>query len=70
MRIRRWSRAAQKYAENAGVAEREDDELYDLLIYMLSKHWYDNREAVVMSNRTSDPKLLPLGVNALVHQLR
>ena len=58
--------AAQRYFANAGVPEPAGgDPLYDLGIYMLAVHYYDNRG--VSGDRTEQ---LPFGVNSIIHQLR
>lgn len=36
-------RAAIAYGEAAGVAERRDNELYDLYVYAAALHFFDNR---------------------------
>lgn len=58
--------AAQRYFENAGVPEPQvPDPLYDMGIYMLAVHYYDNRGA--SGDRTEQ---LPFGVNSIINQLR
>lgn len=37
--------AAKLYLENAGVPEREDDELYNLVIKMLVSSMYENKSS-------------------------
>ena len=38
-------KAAKLYLENAGVPEREDDELYNLVIKMLVSSMYENKSS-------------------------
>lgn len=58
--------AAIRYFENAGVPEPyQEDPLYDLGIYMLSTHYYDNRG--VLGDKTDE---LPFGVGSIILQLR
>lgn len=60
--------AAKNYALHAGVTEPESDSpLYDLLIYMLACHWYDNRGVQTVGSNVND---LSLSVNSLILQLR
>lgn len=57
--------AAQRYFDGAGVpAPAEDDPLYDLGIYMLAVHYYDNRGGV--GDKTEE---LPFGVGSIIRQL-
>ena len=57
--------AAIRYFENAGVPEPyQEDPLYDLGIYMLSVHYYDNRGA--LGDKTAE---LPFGVGSIIRQL-
>lgn len=58
--------AAQVWLENAGVARMTDNRLYDMAVYMLATHYYDNR-GVVAENGTDH---VPLGVFSIMHQLR
>lgn len=58
--------SAQRWLENAGVARREDDALYDWAVYMLATHYYDNR-GVVLEGGTVE---IPMGVTSIMHQLR
>lgn len=57
--------AAQRYFANAGVpAPESENPLYDLGIYMLSVHYYDNRGA--LGDKTAE---LPFGVGSIIRQL-
>lgn len=58
--------AATDYFRGAGVKDPIGDmPLYDLGIYMLATHYYDNRGAM------GDPAAaLPYGVNSIINQLR
>ena len=58
--------AAQLYLENAGVARRENNALYDQAVYMLATHYLDNK-GVVAENGTAE---IPMGVTSIMHQLR
>lgn len=58
--------AAQQYLENAGVPRYENDKLYDLAVYQLGVHYFDNR-GVMAEGGVSE---IPMGVNAIMHQLR
>lgn len=58
--------AAKQWFENAGVPEPETkNELYDLGVYMLAVHYFDNRGAI-----GKDDVNLPFGVFSIMHQLR
>lgn len=60
--------AAMRYFENAGVPPPQtgkEDPLYDLGVYQLATHYYDNRG---VSDDQQSP--MPYGVNAIIHQLR
>ena len=57
--------AAVRYFKNAGVpAPEEDDPLYDMGIYQLAVHYYDNRGA---TGEQQAP--LPFGVSSIIRQL-
>lgn len=57
--------AAIQYFENAGVpAPAQNSPLYDIGIYQLAVHYYDNRGAV--GDRA---ELLPFGVGSIIRQL-
>lgn len=57
--------AAQRYFANSGVPVPEnEDPLYDLGIYMLAVHYYDNRGGV--GDKTAE---LPFGVCSIIRQL-
>ncbi len=57
--------AAIRYFKNAGVpAPEEYDPLYDMGIYQLAVHYYDNRGATGEKRET-----LPFGVNSIIRQL-
>ena len=59
--------AAMRWFANAGVPEPEaKNELYDLGVYMLAVHYFDNRGAIGKSDDTQ----LPFGVFSIMHQLR
>lgn len=58
--------AAMQWLENAGVTRREDNALYDMGVYMLATHYFDNR-GVVSENSNQQ---IPLGVFSIMHQLR
>ena len=58
--------AAKEWLEKAGVQEREGSALYDLAVYQLGTHYYDNRG--VISENGSDQ--VPMGVFSIMHQLR
>lgn len=58
--------AAKQWFQNAGVPEPEErNELYDLGVYMLAVHYFDNRGAI-----GTEDKNLPFGVFSIMHQLR
>ncbi len=58
--------AAQTWFEGAGVPEpAEPNRLYDLGVYMLAVHYFDNRG--VIGGKDSE---LPMGVWSIMHQLR
>ena len=65
--IEAYLAAAREYAHNAGIPERRNSRLYDLLVYMLACHWYDNRGVQVIG---SGVESLSKSVDALVLQLR
>ncbi len=57
--------AAQRYFANAGVpAPESENPLYDLGIYMLAVHYYDNRGGV--GDKTAE---LPFGIGSIIRQL-
>lgn len=58
--------AAQVWLENAGVARMEDNRLYDMAVYQLATHFFDNR-GVVAEGGVNE---VPLGVFSIMHQLR
>ena len=58
--------AAQQYLENAGVPRYENDKLYDLAVYQLGVHYFDNRGVMAEGSAAE----IPMGVNAIMHQLR
>ena len=62
--------AAEIYLQNAGVgAERmQDDPLYDIAVYMLATHFFDQRGLVDTS--TGKAAEIPYGVTVLINQLR
>lgn len=58
--------AAERYLVNAGVlVPTEEDPLYDLCVYQLAVHYYDNRGAL-----SDKAEQLPFGVTSIIHQLR
>lgn len=58
--------AAERYLFNAGVpAPTEENPLYDLCVYQLAVHYYDNRGAA-----GDKVEQLPFGVGSIIHQLR
>ena len=59
--------AAMRALESAGVNQREGDALYDLAVYQLATHYYDNRGVMV---ENGSPAQIPLGLQGIVHQLR
>ena len=58
--------AAQNYLENEGVPRLADDKLYDLAVYQLAVHFFDNK-GVIAEGGTAE---IPMGPNAIMHQLR
>lgn len=65
--------AAQEWYKNAGVDAPPDDAasaLYDLGVYMLALHYYDNRGRGSGSFARQDVTELPQGVFSILHQLR
>ena len=61
--------SAIHWFENAGVdAHHTADPLYELGVYMLALHWYDNRGAI--GTASTDNRELPYGVMTIMHQLR
>ncbi len=58
--------AAERYLVNAGVpVPTEENPLYDLCVYQLAVHYYDNRGAL-----GDKAEQLPFGVTSIIHQLR
>lgn len=58
--------AAIRYFQGAGVPTPEnDDPLYDMGIYQLATHYYDNRGAA-----GDNLALLPFAVNSIINQLK
>lgn len=58
--------AAQEWFRGAGVDPPDNDNaLYDIGIYMLALHYYDQRG--VVGDKIAE---LPLGVMSIMHQLR
>lgn len=58
--------AAVKWFENAGVPHLPDNPLYDLGVYQLATHYFDNRGVIAEGSAAQ----LPLGIFAIMHQLR
>ena len=58
--------AAKEYLANAGVKERLQSPLYDLAVYMLTMHWYDNRGVQVIGQVRGE---IQMGVRSIIHQL-
>jgi len=58
--------ASKKYVEGAGVPEQQDNELYDVLVYMIALNWYENR-GVATGDRIND---IPFGATNILLQLR
>ena len=56
---------AETYLKNAGVTCSYENSLYLLVVKMLVKHWYDNREIL-----TSNDKKMPLGITDIINQLQ
>lgn len=59
--------SAKAYVAGAGLPVQNGDDLYDLLVYMIASHWYDNRGVVADSSRGTD---IPLGATSILLQLR
>ena len=67
---------AEETAAKAGVekpetsaeteSESNKNKLYEILIYMIAAHWYDNRGAASYGQYTQ----IPIGVNWIIQQLR
>lgn len=58
--------AAEEWFANAGVPRpKETTRLYDLGVYMLAVHYFDNRGAIGNTDAQ-----LPFGVFSIMHQLR
>lgn len=69
--IEDYINAAEEYISSSGVKEDNliksgREELYLLSVKMLVKHWYDNRDL----NMSTNKKEMPLGFNALVNKLQ
>lgn len=69
--IEDYINAAEEYISSCGVNEAKlvkdgREELYLLSVKMLVKHWYDNRDL----NMSTNKKEMPLGFNALVNKLQ
>ena len=58
--------AAQLWLENAGVPRLNTNRLYDLAVYQLAAHWFDQR-GVVAENGAEQ---IPLGVFSIMFQLQ
>lgn len=58
--------ASKEYVKGAGVPEQEDNELYDVLVYMIALNWYENR-GVATGDRIND---IPFGATNILLQLR
>ncbi len=65
-------RAAVKWYENAGVTApiAEENPLYNLGVYMLAVHYFDNRGVMDSSGTLRGDNNLPFGVMSIMHQLR
>lgn len=59
--------ASVMWLANAGVEPRTNDALYDLAVYMLTTHYFDNRGVIADTNA---PQQIPMGVMSIMHQLR
>lgn len=69
--IEDYINAAEEYISSSGVNEAKlvkdgREELYLLSVKMLVKHWYDNREFIMSTNK----KEMPLGLNSLINKLQ
>lgn len=66
--------AAEEWFANAGVPRpKETTRLYDLGVYMLAVHYFDNRGAVSDAGKgatTETDRHIPFGVLSIMHQLR
>ena len=59
--------AAVAYLKGAGVQQPEtENALYDLAVYMLAVHWYDNRGVAVLGQVSGS---IEKGVQAIIHQI-
>lgn len=58
--------AAKEYLANADVQERENSQLYDLAVYMLTMHWYQNRGVMIVGQVRGE---IQKGITAIIHQL-
>ena len=65
-------RAAMKWFENAGVVAptEEENPLYNLGVYQLALHYYDNRGVLDSSGTLRGSDNLPFGVLSIMNQLR
>ena len=59
--------AAENYVVNAGVPAHHASGLYDILVYMVAGHWYENRGVTTDAYRITN---LPMGAVSLINQLR
>ncbi len=57
--------SAEEYLKNAGIKVNYESSLYFLVVKMLVKHWYDNREILA----TKD-KEIPYGITCIINQLQ
>lgn len=64
--------AAIKWFENAGVAAPTDkgNPLYNLGVYQLALHYYDNRGVLDSGGTLRGNDALPFGVMSIMNQLR
>lgn len=58
--------AAEEYLANAGVID-DGSSLYELAVYMLAGHWYENRGLVVVGTVTAE---IELSMRSVLHQLK
>ena len=56
--------AAKNYMSNAGIQEKNENELYDLCIKLLVSHWYENREVTGTANK------LAFSLESIIVQLK
>lgn len=64
-------KSSMKYVKNAITSEEnnsffEDNELYDLAVFMLTGHWYEKKVAAVEKPLSE----IPFGVISIIQQLR